>query len=244
MKSLLVLVLMFSIGVSSENERESDSIERLVDFVEEQLAIRNTTLNVVNSFALSVESVVVWRQRVNNMTLSGKDSKAAQVFLDYVRYTFKIEDTISKEMLFANLPRFYKFKTFYDYAGSLSEKQIRAANRDIEDAIRKTSEIRKRIEKYISNVHEKMDKIKEKILDLKKRMVAVISLDLEELQVIDDTKGKLFQHLKDAAKMVMDMITGKRITKSLMKPMTQEIKETIKIEDKLVKQLNKICLTI
>lgn len=241
MNSHFVFILLFSIGYC-QNWDTNDSIERLLVLAEEQLFVRNTSLNVVRTFALNVESVVVWRQRVNNMSLNARDSKAAQLFLDYVRYSFKIEDAINDEMHFANLPRFNKFKTFYDYSGSLTEKQIRAANRDIEDAIRETSKKRTRIEKFIANVDEKLTKIKDKIFDLRKKMSAIITNSAEMLD--DEAKGKLFDNLKDAAQNVMDLITGRRITKSLMKPMMEEIKDVIKIEDKLVKRLNKICLTV
>lgn len=242
MKSIFVLILLFSIGYCQKNDT-SDSIELLLLLAEEQLVVKNTSLNVVRSFALNVESVLVWRQRVNNMSLSGHDSKAAQAFLDYVRYAFRIEDAINDEMLLVNLPRFNRFKTFYDYSGTLTTRQIYAANANIEIAILETIKRRKRIEKFIANVDEKVTKIKEKIFDLRKKMSAIIS-DSMKMSDEEMAKEKLFDDLKDAAQNVMELITGKRITKSLMKPMMDEIKDVIKIEDKLVKQLDRICLTV
>lgn len=132
-------------------------------------------------------------------------------------------------MHFANLSRFNKFKTFYDYSGSLTEKQICATNRDIEDAILETSNRRKRIEKFIANVDEKLTKVKEKIIDLRKKMSAIINNSMEVPD--DEAKGKLFDNLKDAAYSVVNLITSTRIKESLMKLMMDEIK----IEDKLVK---------
>lgn len=239
MISYFVLIFLFSIGHCQKCDT-SDSIKQLLALAEEQLVIRNTSLNVVRSFALNVESVVVWRKRVNNITLSAHDSKAAQVFLDYVSYSFKLEDAINDEMNLANLPRFNKFKAFYEYFGSLTEKQICAANKDIEDAIEETNKKRKHIEKFIANVYDKLAKITEKVFVLRKKMFAIISVEVLD----DEARGKLFDNLEDATQNVMGLIKGKRITKRLMKPMMDEIKDVVKIEDKLVKQLNKICLTI
>lgn len=239
MKFLIVLALIVTVGHCQ------DGIEKIKLFAEEQSAIRNISMDVVHTFSLDVNSVVMWREMVNNMTLSKKDKKSAQTFLDYVRYTFKLADEIIQENAFSYGKRFHNFKAFYGSPNhSLTEKQLCGANGEIEDAVNETAKKRRHIEKYISNVNEKIEDIKEKIIELKRRLTETVTGSKAGLRKDKNIQEKSFESLEEASRDAMDAITGKRITKSLIIPMFEEIKEAVKIENKLVKTLNKICLTI
>lgn len=239
MKFQILLALIVTVGHCQ------DGIEKIKLFVEEQSAIRNISMDVVHTFSLDLNSVVMWREVVNNMTLSKKDKKYAQTFLDYVRYTFKLADEIIQENGFSYGKRFQNFKNFYGSPNnSLTEKQLCDANGEIEDAINETAKKRRHIERYISDVNEKIEDIKTKILELKRRLTATVIDSKAETRKNKNIQEKSFESLEEASRDAMDAIKGKRITKSLIIPMFEEIKEAVKIENKLVKILNKICLTI
>ncbi|XP_031636626.1 uncharacterized protein LOC116349365 [Contarinia nasturtii] len=240
MKLCLVFVLIFAFGNCQEHR---DGIDKIIRLTVEQYNVHNLSLAVVETFSLDVNCVVVWREMVNKMSLSKDDRKSAQIFLDYVKYTVNLKEKLMQQWHFSNGKRFESFVFFFENPDSLTEKQMCTANIEIEEAIAKISGKRRHIEKYISNVDEKLNEIKEGIFNLKKKMTSVKmepTGDIVGKQIVE----KSFKNLRDAAKSVMDAITGKRITKSLMNPMMDEIDEVRKIEDKLVKSLNKICFSI
>lgn len=235
---ILANVLHFTVGYCEEN---FDAVDNINQLTEEQNTVRNLSLGVIDTFSIDVESVVSWREIVNNMTLSKSDKKSAQHFLEYVRYTFKLDDELKQEMPYPNCERLTKFKTFYVNPGSLSEVELCNANIEIIHATTKTAEKRRNIEKYISNVAEKINETQEKVLDLKNKLTR---FEINSLEESPKATEQAFKNLRIAAQDVLDVITSKRITKSLMIPMMDDIKEVSKIQNKLVKTLLKNCLTI
>lgn len=235
MKFCLVLVLIFGFAHSQEHR---DGIEKLDRLISEQYAIRNISLGVVETFSLNVDCIVLWRGMVNNMNLSKDDRKSGQIFLDYVNYTFKLMDKLKQELRFSHGARLSNFRVFFENPESLTEKQTCGANIAIEETISKIATKRRHIVKYIFDVEKKMNEIKERISELKDKLASM------KAEQSSDARGNLFKDLREAAQNAMDAITGKRITKSLMNPMMDEIDAVRKFEDKLVKDLNKICLSI
>lgn len=239
------MLLIASIGYCEEQKlNHTDGVEKLRLLAEAQSSIRNISMDVVHTFSLDVKSVVMWREVVNNMTLNKKNKKSAQTFLDYVRYTFKLADEIEQENSFSYGNRFFNFKAFFKSPNSLTEKQLWYAGAEILNGVDETVKKRRKIDKYIADVDEKMVGVKTKIQDLERSLEAIVNGSKAESGKDGDFLEKSFDSLKEASEVVMDAITGKRITKSLMIPMFEEIKEATKIEDKLVKILNKILLSI
>lgn len=236
MKFLIVLALVFAFG-SCKEEDNNENLEKLRLLSQEQFAIFNASINVANTFSVETRSVVNWRRIVNNKTLCKDGRKSVQVFLDYVRHTFKFAEEIWQENAFSYGRRFFNFETFLMAPDSLTEKQLCKVSDEISNALKETSKQRKHIEQYISNENEKIEEIKANVEKLR-RILAAFGVRNETIEI----EQNLFDTIKRTTNILMGLLTSSRM-KNLSNHIQKDIKKAVKIENKLVKTLDKISLT-
>lgn len=237
MKFIFVLALFFTVASCSE----FDGIQRLNVIFGEQMRVKGILAPFVEKFTLDFNSVVVFRQLVNQLELTSRDLPAAQTFLDYIKFTYELQDRFERETVYPYQKRFQDFRVLYEVQDGLSDKQKYAADAVIENAIEKTVDRKLRIVKYLSEMSTELNGIEEKVDAIKR---ALVSVEKAASGHNDDSVKLAFEELKKSTQNVLDLVGDKTLKRSLFSPMNEAVKTIDDILDELAKKLRKITVSL
>lgn len=230
MKLVFALTLLFAVASCAE----FNGIDKLNSIFTEQLRVQRVLQSYGQKFTLSFNSVVVFRQLVNQLQLTDRDLPAAQSFLEYIQYTYEIEDWFVRETVYPFEKRFQYFRSVYEVQDGLSPKQKDLADADIEKALEIIVKSREQITKYLNDKATELNQIQENVDKLKQTLVKI---EKAASGHNDDLVKTAFEELKTASKEVLDLVHGKTVREDLITPIMNEIKLIDGTMDKLAKDL-------
>lgn len=237
MKFIFVLAFFFTVVSCSE----FDGIQRLNVIFGEQMRVKGILAPFVEKFTLDFNSVVVFHQLVNQLELTSRDLPAAQTFLDYIKFTYELQDRFERETVYPYQKRFQDFRVLYEVQDGLSDKQKYAADAVIENAIEQTVDRKLRIVKYLNDMSTELSGIEEKVDAIKR---ALVSVEKAASEHNDDSVKLAFEELKKSTQIVLDLIGDKTLKRSLFSPMNEAVKTIDDILDELAKKLRKITVSL
>lgn len=230
MKLVFALALLFAVASCAE----FNGIDKLNSIFSEQLRVQRVLQSYGQKFTLSFNSVVVFRQLVNQLQLTDRDLPAAQSFLEYIQYAYEIEDWFARETVYPFEKRFQYFRVIYEVQDGLSPKQKDLADADIEKALEIITNSREQITKYLNDKTTELNQIQENVDKLKQMLVQI---EKAASGHNDDLIKTAFEELKTASKEVLDLVHGKTVREDLITPIMNEIKLIDSTMDKLAKDL-------